>query len=48
MNLHGLPFKVAKIEVDNEEIAFEDVKVNGDNTIIISKEFTELHIIGDS
>ncbi len=48
MNLHGLPFKVTKIEVDNEEIAFEDVKVNGDNTVIISKEFTELHILGSS
>jgi len=46
MKLHGLPFKVLKIQIDNEEIEFEDVKVNGDNTIIISKEFTELHIIG--
>ncbi len=45
--LHGLPFKILKIQIDNEEIAFEDVKVNGDNTIIISKNFTELHIIGD-
>ncbi len=48
MRLHGLPFNVTKIQVDNEEIAFEDVKVNGDNTIIISKEFTELHILEDS
>ena len=46
MKLHGLPFNVSKIQIDNEEIAFEDVKVNGDNTIIISKDFTELHIIG--
>jgi len=48
IKLHGLPFNIVKIQVDNEEIAFEDVKVNGDNTIIISKEFTELHIIGNS
>ncbi len=48
IKLHGLPFNIVKIQVDNEEIAFEDVKVNGDNTIIISKEFTELHIIGSS
>ncbi|MCF6223195.1 MAG: glycoside hydrolase family 31 protein [Flavobacteriaceae bacterium] len=47
IKLHGLPFNIKKIQVDNEEIAFEDVKVNGDNTIIISKDFTELHIIGD-
>jgi len=46
LKLHGLPFNVSKIQIDNEEIAFEDVKVNGDNTIIISKDFTELHIIG--
>ncbi|NOQ92115.1 MAG: DUF4968 domain-containing protein [Flavobacteriaceae bacterium] len=48
MKLHGLPFSVSKIQIDNEEIAFEDVKVNGDNTIIISKDFTELHIIGEN
>ena len=42
MKLHGLPFKVTKIQIDNEEIEFEDVKVNGDNTIIISKEFTRI------
>ncbi len=45
IKLHGMPFKISKIQVDNEEIAFEDIKVNGDNTIIISKEFTELHVI---
>jgi len=45
IKLHGMPFKISKIQVDNVEIAFEDIKVNGDNTIIISKEFTELHII---
>ena len=45
IKLHGMPFKISKIQVDNVEIAFEDIKVNGDNTIIISKQFTELHII---
>jgi len=40
-----LPFKISKIQVDNEEILFEKVKVNGDNTLIIDKDFTELHII---
>ncbi len=45
IKLHGMPFKISKIQVDNEEIIFEDIRVNGDNTIIISKEFTELHII---
>ena len=45
--LHGLPFKVHKIQIDNEETLFEDVKVNGDNTLIVDKGFNELHIIGD-
>jgi len=45
IKFHGLPFKISKIQIDNEEKLFEDVKLNGDNTIIVSKEFTELHII---
>ncbi|MBT8384425.1 MAG: DUF5110 domain-containing protein, partial [Bacteroidia bacterium] len=46
LKIHGLPFKIAKIQLDNEEILFEKVKVNGDNTLIVDKNFTELHIIG--
>jgi alpha-glucosidase len=46
IKLHGLPFKVSKIYVDNEEFKFEDLKVNGDNIINISKEFTNLNIVG--
>ncbi len=46
LKLHGLPFKVKTIEFDNVEIPFEDVKVNGDNTLLIDKNFSELHIIG--
>tara|TARA_R110002049_G_scaffold292252_3_gene476671 strand:- start:24366 stop:26768 length:2403 start_codon:yes stop_codon:yes gene_type:complete len=45
LNLHGLPFKIKKIEVDNVEILFKDIKLNGDNTLILDKEFTELHIM---
>lgn len=47
LKLHGLPFKVSKIELDNEEIPFEKVKLNGNNSMIIDKNFTELHIIGE-
>jgi len=47
LKIHGLPFKIAKIQLDNEEILFEKVKVNGDNTLIVDKNFTELHIIGE-
>ncbi len=46
IKLHGLPFKITTIQVNNEEINFKDVKVNGDNTIIVNKDFTELHIKG--
>jgi alpha-glucosidase len=46
LNLHGLPFKIKKIQVDNVEIPFKDVELNGDDTLVITKEFTELHIVG--
>lgn len=42
----GLPFKVKKIELDNEKISLEEVQFNGGNFLIIDKDFTELHIIG--
>jgi alpha-glucosidase len=47
IKLHGVPFKISKIMIDNNVIAFEDIKVNGDNTIIVPKEFMELHIVGE-
>jgi len=47
MKLHGLPFKISKIKLDRDEISFEDLKLNGDNTFTINKEFVELHIIGE-
>jgi alpha-glucosidase len=46
INLIGLPFKIKEIEIDKEVIALSDVKLNGDNTIEIAKDFTDLHIIG--
>ncbi|MDT8414478.1 MAG: glycoside hydrolase family 31 protein [Flavobacteriaceae bacterium] len=46
IKLHGLPFKVDRVEVDNETIAFSEIKLNGDNTMVVTKNFTELHIIG--
>ncbi|XMO87964.1 glycoside hydrolase family 31 protein [Algibacter sp. AS12] len=46
VSLHGLPFKISKVEVDNVIIPFEDLKLNGGNTLTLTKEFTELHIIG--
>jgi alpha-glucosidase len=45
-NLHGLPFKIHKIEVDNEEIDINSVKPNGNHSLYIGKNFTVLHITG--
>ena len=44
LRLHGLPFKVTKLEIDKEGFICEDVKDNGETTLIISKDFTEIHI----
>jgi alpha-glucosidase len=44
IRLNGLPFKIAKVEVDNELADFKKIKVNGDNTVVVSKEFTKLTI----
>lgn len=46
INLIGLPFAIKSIEVDNVEVPLKEVKPNGDNTILVHKDFTELHIIG--
>ena len=46
INLKGLPFKVKKIEIDDEKVTLEQVQLNGDNFLIIDKDFSELHIIG--
>lgn len=46
LNLHGLPFKISKVQVDNVDIPLKDLKINGDNTLVLTKEFNELHIIG--
>ncbi|MCM4165207.1 MULTISPECIES: glycoside hydrolase family 31 protein [unclassified Arenibacter] len=47
MNLHGLPFKISKIQIDNEFVDLKDVKLNGNNNIYVRKDFTLLHIIGE-
>jgi alpha-glucosidase len=44
IRIHGLPFTIDRVEVDNEAIDIS--KINGDVSFIVSKEFTELHIIG--
>jgi alpha-glucosidase len=46
IKLKGLPFKIDKVEVDNEISDFEKIKINGDNSFVVSKEFTKLIITG--
>ena len=46
INLHGLPFAIESVEVDNEEVLLKDVKPNGDDVIRICKDFTQVIIRG--
>ena len=34
------------IELDNEKVNYETVQYHGGNTIVISKDFNELHLVG--
>ncbi|MGB5497938.1 MAG: TIM-barrel domain-containing protein, partial [Maribacter sp.] len=47
INLHGLPFEIKGIEVDNEEVPLKQLKPNGNNVIEVSKDFTQLLIKGE-
>jgi alpha-glucosidase len=47
INLFGLPFKVKEIEIDNEKISFDKKTFEKGNYLIVDKEFSELHIIGE-
>jgi alpha-glucosidase len=47
LKFHGLPFKIKTVQLDNVEIPFSEIKLNGDNTMVIDKNFSQLHIIGD-
>jgi alpha-glucosidase len=42
--IHGLPFEIAGVEVDNEAVDIE--KLNGGVEFLVTKEFTELHLTG--
>ncbi|MCP4882535.1 MAG: DUF4968 domain-containing protein [Flavobacteriales bacterium] len=44
INLKGLPFKIAKIEIDHEILDLKKLKINGDNSFVVTKEFNRLHI----
>ena len=46
IQFHGLPFKIEKIEVDNELVPLASVNFDGKASIEVSKDITELHLIG--
>ncbi len=45
LQLKGIPFPIKTIQIDNVEIPFEKAKVNGDNTLLVDKNFSEIHIM---
>jgi len=47
IKFYGLPFTIKKVVIDNEEIEFKDLNLDAP-VLIISKEFTVLHIIGEN
>ncbi|WP_294963970.1 glycoside hydrolase family 31 protein [uncultured Flavobacterium sp.] len=47
INLIGLPFKVAEIEIDNEKFEYDKISFEQNNFLLVDKEFSELHIIGE-
>ncbi|RAJ16309.1 glycoside hydrolase family 31 protein [Olleya aquimaris] len=46
LNIHGLPFEINEIQLDNETISIEQLKVNGTVAMVVDKNFSEIHLIG--
>ena len=47
INILALPFKIESIQIDNEDVAIEDLHLDINNTLTINKDFTEIHIKGN-
>ena len=45
--LHNLPFTITSVQIDNVEISIDSSESFGKQTIILDKEFTELHLLGE-
>ena len=43
---HNLPFEINSVQIDNVEIALEEVQLGKNQSITLNKEFTELHLFG--
>lgn len=46
LKFHGLPFTIETIQLDNVDIPLSDVKMNGNSTMVIDKNFTQLVVKG--
>ncbi|MGV6832315.1 MAG: glycoside hydrolase family 31 protein [bacterium] len=46
LNLHGLPFEIKEIQLDNQTISMDHLKINGVSSMIVDTSFSELHLIG--
>ena len=47
IQFHGLPFDIVEVQLDNEKIEHKSLKVNDITSIVVHKNFSELHIIGE-
>jgi alpha-glucosidase len=45
IKIHGLPFEIGEIQLDNEKVSLDTLKINGTLTFIVDKNFSELHVI---
>jgi alpha-glucosidase len=45
INIHGLPFDIGEIQLDNEEVSLDALSANGIQTFVVDKNFSELHFI---
>ncbi|MGZ2371410.1 glycoside hydrolase family 31 protein [Ancylomarina sp. YFZ004] len=47
LKIHGLPFAIKKIQIDNEDFPLSQVKLIDNNTISIDQNFSHIHIWGE-
>ncbi|MDF4222471.1 glycoside hydrolase family 31 protein [Maribacter sp. M208] len=47
LNFHGLPFKIDKVMIDNEEVLLHTIATNESNDLLLDKNFTLLHLSGN-
>jgi len=47
LDLKRLPFSIKTIELDNQVTELSHLKVNGNTSLVVDKNFTELHLIGE-